>query len=406
MTPRIYKTVAEINKNARPDEYLINLRNGLDANGNPKPYDRNRYGSGYYRHNTSPIRQNPMPVLARAVEEFITSKTSRYSSAICIEYVRKGVKVTSRYDNEKNYKMYISKRFLNFEDKIVKTELTPTIRTDINPFDGVGDYIKGFKTTNTARVNACAIPKICPICDVGLDEGDYRLSYPFNCQHGYHEGHQEELDDRDNEVYLPRCAICNAGRRHGDKNFQYYFNLGSPSEQLIQSTLGNGTQSPAAREGLPKKLTTVPKNLQDVVVNDLDSLLRKTFNEAFIREITVGEIYRAEDGSTFNKHTVLYSCPGTQCWGNSKRRVKLVEKAYAKSPLAERVAKQVGSPYNPDFYRSMITEIGEEQGKTPEEIQKDIRDYETKNALTIIQSQQQRIKPPNKRDQGWGKMNR
>jgi hypothetical protein len=402
MAPRIYRTVTEINKNARPDEYLVNIRKGLDKNGNPKPYRAGPYSNGYYYHFTSPIRQDPMGVLKRAVEEFITSKSSNYSNAICIEYARKGVKVRGSYDNEVSYKMYISKRSINLEDKIVKNEVTPAVQSSFNPFEGLGDFISRFQSTDTLRVNACEFPRICPICGVDLDVGDYQLSLPFKCQHGYHTGH-DELQWIGHPDYLKRCLVCSANKRR-DTNFQYYFNLESSRGPLINSTLGNARMAETDREALPKKLTTVPKNLQDIVVNDLDKLLEKTLDKVSIREITMGEVYSIDNGATFNKYTVLYRCRGPQCWGNASRRARLVKEAYFKSPLREQVAKQLGNPYNPDFYRSFLTEIGEDLGKTPEEIKKDIRDYERENSQNIIQSQIQRFKPPSKRDQGYGKI--
>ena len=50
-------------------------------------------------------------------------------------------------------------------------------------------------------------------------------------------------------------------------------------------------------------------------------------------------------------------------------------------------------PRNPRVYRKMITELGEEYGKSPAEIEKDIKEYE-----------KSRMTSDSKRDQGYGKI--
>ena len=414
--------VPSITKLGRPDEYLVNMRKdprnflplGIRDHPSFRPgpkrgYNKQLYEKGYYRFPHSPLDQDPLLVLRRAVKEFITDPSVSDSKTLAIEYIPKIVK-TMEDPSSTRRTVYISKRAGR---KIFKNTVGASPLVDrINPFNGIGTSVTVFNRdsnyTTSCRNN------VCPYCDIPLTEDspvsgygwfDNKIHKPFKCNHCYHRPCTFEQ-------LTPSCVLCGALQRfYNTGSAKYLLNLNDKRENLIQ----NNIEEYSYREDhIDKSLLGVPKNLRGVEISNLDDELKRLFkNGVRIIKISMGEVYQTtypgwagneEEIVNFNKGTTLYQCETDRCLPTQMIRGEKVKQQYFKSGLRERVAKQLGSPYNPSMYRKMMREMGEELGKTPEEIKEDIRAYERSKGPEIVEFQIQHSKPPSKRDQGYGKI--
>ena len=137
--------VPSITTRQRPDEYLVEMRKYpgnlgplIQIPGNirgRRGYAPNIYGRGYYWFPHSPLDQDPLLVLRRAVQEFITDPSVYRSETLAIEYIPKLVK-SMEDPSYTRRTVFISKRAGR---KIFKNTVAPgKMIGRINPFEDFG----------------------------------------------------------------------------------------------------------------------------------------------------------------------------------------------------------------------------------------------------------------------------